>query len=152
MNVCTPAGRRAALCARQWHFALPPKLRRAHRSYSEITPRIRHTFRSLPSLQPSRPFSQSARLSISTEEAPNAKAYLESGAISGARDLVNVSKVLVIGSGGLSIGQAGEFDYSGQRSSPILLPPKPHIADPPTYRQALKLSRPSKRQVSNPFL
>lgn len=27
--------------------------------------------------------------------------------------LVDVSKVLVIGSGGLSIGQAGEFDYSG---------------------------------------
>ncbi len=28
--------------------------------------------------------------------------------------LVNVKKVLVIGSGGLSIGQAGEFDYSGE--------------------------------------
>ena len=27
---------------------------------------------------------------------------------------VNVKKVLVIGSGGLSIGQAGEFDYSGK--------------------------------------
>ncbi|EZF28817.1 hypothetical protein H101_07494, partial [Trichophyton interdigitale H6] len=27
--------------------------------------------------------------------------------------LVDVKKVLVIGSGGLSIGQAGEFDYSG---------------------------------------
>lgn len=30
-----------------------------------------------------------------------------------AEKLENVSKVLVIGSGGLSIGQAGEFDYSG---------------------------------------
>lgn len=29
------------------------------------------------------------------------------------KNLVNVKKVLVIGSGGLSIGQAGEFDYSG---------------------------------------
>lgn len=29
------------------------------------------------------------------------------------RRLVDVKKVLVIGSGGLSIGQAGEFDYSG---------------------------------------
>ncbi len=29
------------------------------------------------------------------------------------QQLVDVSKVLVIGSGGLSIGQAGEFDYSG---------------------------------------
>ena len=45
--------------------------------------------------------------------APAARAYIESGAISGAQDLVDVKKVLVIGSGGLSIGQAGEFDYSG---------------------------------------
>lgn len=28
--------------------------------------------------------------------------------------LVKVEKVLVVGSGGLSIGQAGEFDYSGK--------------------------------------
>lgn len=28
--------------------------------------------------------------------------------------LVDVTNVLVIGSGGLSIGQAGEFDYSGK--------------------------------------
>lgn len=27
---------------------------------------------------------------------------------------MDVKKVLVIGSGGLSIGQAGEFDYSGE--------------------------------------
>lgn len=50
-----------------------------------------------------------------TQEAPNAQAYLNSGAIAGARDLVDVKKVLVIGSGGLSIGQAGEFDYSGMK-------------------------------------
>ena len=31
--------------------------------------------------------------------------------------MVNVKKVLVIGSGGLSIGQAGEFDYSGVQMS-----------------------------------
>ena len=29
---------------------------------------------------------------------------------------VDVSKVLVLGSGGLSIGQAGEFDYSGSQA------------------------------------
>ncbi len=29
---------------------------------------------------------------------------------------VKVSKVLVLGSGGLSIGQAGEFDYSGSQA------------------------------------
>ncbi len=47
------------------------------------------------------------------QQAPNPEAYLNSGAIKGARDLIDVKKVLVIGSGGLSIGQAGEFDYSG---------------------------------------
>ncbi|CAO2656863.1 Nn.00g056660.m01.CDS01 [Neocucurbitaria sp. VM-36] len=51
-----------------------------------------------------------------TQEAPNAQAYLDSGVIAGARDLVDVKKVLVIGSGGLSIGQAGEFDYSGSQA------------------------------------
>src|SRR6266581_2267303 len=29
---------------------------------------------------------------------------------------VQVSKVLILGSGGLSIGQAGEFDYSGSQA------------------------------------
>lgn len=50
-----------------------------------------------------------------TATAPNSRAYIESGAIAGAQNLVDVKKVLVIGSGGLSIGQAGEFDYSGMR-------------------------------------
>lgn len=46
------------------------------------------------------------------QEAPNPKAYLESGYIKPQAG-VDVKKVLVIGSGGLAIGQAGEFDYSG---------------------------------------
>lgn len=54
-----------------------------------------------------------------SQTAPNAKAYLESGAIAGGGNLVDVSKVLVIGSGGLAIGQAGEFDYSGKCRSGI---------------------------------
>lgn len=55
-----------------------------------------------------------ARCSVAaTQEAPNPKAYLESGVIK-PRDIVDVKKVLVIGSGGLAIGQAGEFDYSGR--------------------------------------
>lgn len=29
---------------------------------------------------------------------------------------LNVQKVLMLGSGGLSIGQAGEFDYSGSQA------------------------------------
>ena len=60
-----------------------------------------------------RPFSSALRHRSTGEEAPSAKNYIESGVIPGARNLVNVKKVLVIGSGGLSIGQAGEFDYSG---------------------------------------
>ena len=48
-----------------------------------------------------------------TDEAPNPKAYLDSGVIKPAQQ-VDVKKVLVIGSGGLAIGQAGEFDYSGK--------------------------------------
>ncbi|KAI9828715.1 MAG: carbamoyl-phosphate synthase (glutamine-hydrolyzing) cpa2 [Thelocarpon impressellum] len=43
-------------------------------------------------------------------------AYLSSGVIAGGKNLVDVKKVLVIGSGGLSIGQAGEFDYSGSQA------------------------------------
>lgn len=40
------------------------------------------------------------------------------------QQLVNVKKVIVIGSGGLSIGQAGEFDYSGMcHSAAFGLPP-----------------------------
>ncbi|KAI1764811.1 putative carbamoyl-phosphate synthase arginine-specific large chain [Hypoxylon sp. FL1150] len=65
-----------------------------------------------------RNFSATALCSASNaaaQEAPNPKAYLESGVIK-PRDVVNVKKVLVIGSGGLAIGQAGEFDYSGSQA------------------------------------
>ena len=63
-----------------------------------------------------RSFSHGLRLRNQSQVAPNAKAYLESGAIAGGQELVNVKKVLVIGSGGLAIGQAGEFDYSGSQA------------------------------------
>jgi carbamoyl-phosphate synthase large subunit len=53
------------------------------------------------------------RLATDAQAAPSAHSYLASGAIKRSADLVDVKKVLVIGSGGLSIGQAGEFDYSG---------------------------------------
>jgi len=58
----------------------------------------------------------SQRCASQAEVAPNAKAYLDSGAIAGGQNLVDVNKVLVIGSGGLAIGQAGEFDYSGSQA------------------------------------
>lgn len=64
-----------------------------------------------------RKFSCAVRRAESKSQlAPTAQAYLDSGAIEGGQNLVNVKKVLVIGSGGLSIGQAGEFDYSGKLS------------------------------------
>ena len=62
----------------------------------------------------SRTFTNSAWRAITGQEAPSAKAYINSGILAGGKNLVDVKKVLVIGSGGLSIGQAGEFDYSGK--------------------------------------
>jgi carbamoyl-phosphate synthase large subunit len=49
-----------------------------------------------------------------TETPPDTSAYLNSRFIGGVGKKVDVDKVLVVGSGGLSIGQAGEFDYSGR--------------------------------------
>ena len=49
---------------------------------------------------------------------------MESGAIEPGKNLTGVKKVLVVGSGGLSIGQAGEFDYSGKCYSWKLEPQK----------------------------
>lgn len=58
---------------------------------------------------------------LNAQAAEQAAAYAGAGVLSGfddenAHKLVDVSKVLVIGSGGLSIGQAGEFDYSGSQA------------------------------------
>lgn len=47
---------------------------------------------------------------------PDLKEYAESGIFSSVSKKVDVKKVLVVGSGGLSIGQAGEFDYSGSQA------------------------------------
>ena len=66
-----------------------------------------------PSWQQSRQFSRPAKRCAAVQPAPKADAYLSSGVIVPGKNLVDVKKVLVIGSGGLSIGQAGEFDYSG---------------------------------------
>ena len=66
-----------------------------------------------PTWQQQKHFSRSARSDAAVQEAPRPEAYLESGVIDVGKNLVDVKKVLVIGSGGLSIGQAGEFDYSG---------------------------------------
>ncbi|KAJ5635080.1 Carbamoyl-phosphate synthase arginine-specific large chain [Penicillium longicatenatum] len=62
-----------------------------------------------------RSFSSSIIRLAEVQKGPSAEAYLASGAVKPA-NLVDVKKVLVIGSGGLSIGQAGEFDYSGSQA------------------------------------
>lgn len=67
----------------------------------------------VPSWQHSRKISRSLLRCATVQPAPKADSYLASGAIQTGHNLVDVKKVLVIGSGGLSIGQAGEFDYSG---------------------------------------
>ena len=54
-----------------------------------------------------------------TETPPDTSNYLKSSFIGGVGKKVDVNKVLVVGSGGLSIGQAGEFDYSGTSSRAI---------------------------------
>ena len=62
-----------------------------------------------------RSFSRTLRRLAS--EAPNAAqgpSYVAGGVVKPGSNLVDVKKVLVIGSGGISIGQAGEFDYSGR--------------------------------------
>ena len=67
---------------------------------------------------PTRAFTSSSTRQAAGQEPPNTKSYLASGAFaSESSKLVDVKKVLVIGSGGLSIGQAGEFDYSGKLGS-----------------------------------
>ena len=66
-----------------------------------------------------RAFSSSSRFLITGQEAPDAKAYIASGVIAESKNRLDVKKVLVIGSGGLSIGQAGEFDYSGESHLPF---------------------------------
>lgn len=58
------------------------------------------------------------RAEVPTEKAAT---YAGAGILSGFQDenahqLVECSKVLIVGSGGLSIGQAGEFDYSGSQA------------------------------------
>ena len=53
-----------------------------------------------------------AATAADTQSPPSTKSYIDSGVVKAAKE-VNVKKVLVGGSGGLAIGQAGEIDYSG---------------------------------------
>lgn len=91
------------------------------RTFTSQTSSVRSTastlrLQKLPSAarsQQLRSFSSSLRRLAEAQKTPTAESYLASGAVKSGSNLVDVKKVLVIGSGGLSIGQAGEFDYSG---------------------------------------
>ena len=67
-----------------------------------------------------RSFSSSAIRSATPQEAYGSNITASYIASAGDLELVDVKKVLVIGSGGLTIGQAGEFDYSGMRKSAMV--------------------------------
>lgn len=91
-----------------------------HRAFTTRVPQITSSQHLLASRKPywlqTRQFSKSTcRRYAAVQEAPRKESYLESGVIETGKNLVDVKKVLVIGSGGLAIGQAGEFDYSGER-------------------------------------
>ena len=82
-----------------------------HRFVQKRVPAV--TVHKPPQWQQIKQFARCSRRYAAVQPAPQAGAYLASGAIEPGKNLVDVKKVLVIGSGGLSIGQAGEFDYSG---------------------------------------
>ena len=48
---------------------------------------------------------------------------------------IHPKKVLILGSGALQIGQAGEFDYSGSQALNIAVP-----TAPPNERKAIRFS------------
>ncbi|KAF1819547.1 carbamoyl-phosphate synthase large subunit [Dissoconium aciculare CBS 342.82] len=105
--------------SRHTRLAVPRIARRTFLSQSPAVARCNTFARSSRSpAKQLRQFSRTTGLLATSKAdvAPNAKAYLESGVIAGAQDLIDVKKVLVIGSGGLAIGQAGEFDYSGSQA------------------------------------
>lgn len=104
---CSPALPRLALAR---HFT--------HRSPSSIAAAASLTARGARTLPAASKFAQKRSFAAvsgqapATQPAPNPKFYLDSGVIK-PEELADVKKVLVVGSGGLAIGQAGEFDYSG---------------------------------------
>ena len=61
-----------------------------------------------------------AAAAVPVEQPPSSDKYIKSGFIAGKGKKIDVEKVLVVGSGGLSIGQAGEFDYSGSQAMKAL--------------------------------
>ena len=107
-------GRKASsMLARQCTFEVRHPLRVFPTALQPKTSNPRLLTQKAPSWQQARKLSRPSRRYATVQAAPRPEAYLESGVVKPGKNLVDVNKVLVIGSGGLSIGQAGEFDYSG---------------------------------------
>lgn len=100
----------------QKHIPAVPNGRLETYSTTKISKWRTSIYRTAPALphRHHRFFANSAKQQATGQEPPSAQAYISSGILSGKKNLVDVKKVVMIGSGGLSIGQAGEFDYSGQ--------------------------------------
>lgn len=123
MVLAARCGQATSALLRQRCLAETRPSARALRSFTSQTTTVRSTASCLRSQQKTasplrsqqlRSFSSSLhRLASETNNPPSAASYLASGAVKPS-NLVDVKKVLVIGSGGISIGQAGEFDYSGR--------------------------------------
>lgn len=124
MVLAARCGQASSALLRQRCFAETRPSARALRAFTSQTPTVRSTASTLRSQQKTasslrsqqlRNFSSTLRrLASETSNPPSATSYLNSGAVKPGSNLVDVKKVLVIGSGGISIGQAGEFDYSGK--------------------------------------
>ena len=116
MVLAARCGQAASLLRQRCLFEARPALR-AFSSQSSVRSSASalrlQKFPSPARSQQLRSFSSSLLRLAESQQTPSAESYLASGAVKPGSNLVDVKKVLVIGSGGLSIGQAGEFDYSG---------------------------------------
>ncbi|CAK7239673.1 MAG: carbamoyl-phosphate synthase (glutamine-hydrolyzing) cpa2 [Sporothrix thermara] len=88
----------------------PAQLQQAVHRPQAVAPSTLKTLNSF--LNTRRALATAVDSSVAMPSVHNEKAYINSGVVK-PREHVDVKKVLVIGSGGLAIGQAGEFDYSG---------------------------------------
>jgi carbamoyl-phosphate synthase large subunit len=109
---CLAETRRSALALRSF---TSPSTTRSTASALRLQQKTPSPWRS----QQLRNFS-SALCRLAAESSSVGDSLFSSGIVNPGANLVDVKKVLVIGSGGLSIGQAGEFDYSGRSMSPVV--------------------------------
>jgi hypothetical protein len=129
-NYCSQSARLKMKLQNYSNCAAKAFRRTVFRPYSTSTA-LHSSFPDSPILSRSRPsnlislsreakrsFSTSLRWNAHAQPVRGADAYIQSGVVDKAKNLVDVKKVLLISSGGLVIGQAGEFDC---RSSQVYL-------------------------------